>query len=125
MKGKLLIILLVIILLVAYAYFGMDYMKQHEKHEALTSQISDVSQAIAQMPEPPEELEQQLAAAQASLADKKSALASPLTSTACSGNSKKTCKVRFNGTCFLATKVDSVCCVSLLGEFNFHHKIPN
>ena len=65
---KLLIILLIVALLVVYYFFGMDYWKQRKVHGELTSQINDVARTLAQIPEPPEDLEQRLATAQASLA---------------------------------------------------------
>jgi len=71
-KGKLLIAILIIILLVVYAYFGMGYMKQHNRHEALTSQIADVKQTLREIPGPPQDLEQRLEVAQASLAAEQS-----------------------------------------------------
>ena len=81
MKSKLLIAFLIIILLVVYYLFGMDYMKQRKQHEALTSQIADVPRTLAQIPKPPENLEQQLAAARASLAAEQSAFPSKMNST--------------------------------------------
>ena len=80
-KGKLLIAILIIMLLVVYAYFGMGYVRERKEHEALTSQITDVSQTLAQMPGPPHDLEQRLAAAQASLAAEQSAFPSKMNST--------------------------------------------
>ena len=68
-------------LLVVYAYFGMDYMKQRKEHETLTSQITDVTQTLRQMPQPPHDLEHRLAAAQASLAAEQSAFPSKMNST--------------------------------------------
>ncbi len=81
MKYKLLITLLIIILLVVYYLFGMDYMKQRKQHEALTSQITDVSQTLTQIPGPPHDLEQRLAVAHASLDTVKSAFPSKMNST--------------------------------------------
>ena len=81
MKNKLLITLLIIILLAVYYLFGTDYMKQRKQHEALTSQITDVSQTLAQIPKPPQDLEKRLAAAQASLDTAKSAFPNKMTST--------------------------------------------
>ncbi len=80
-RGKLLITILIIVLLVVYYLFGMDYMKQRQEHEALTSQITDVTQTLAQIPELPQDLEQRLAAAQASLAAEQSAFPSQINST--------------------------------------------
>jgi len=71
-RSKLLITILIIILLAVYYLFGTEYMKQCKEHEALTSQITDVTQVLAQIPEPPQDLEQRLEAAQASLAAEQS-----------------------------------------------------
>ena len=64
---KLLIILLIAVLLVVYYLLGMGYLKQRNEHEALASQITEATQALTQLPKPPDDLEQRLAAAQASL----------------------------------------------------------
>ena len=72
-RSRLLITLLVIGLLVVYAYLGMDYMKQRKGHEMLTSQITNATQTLAEIPEPPQNLEQRLADARASLATEQSA----------------------------------------------------
>lgn len=72
MKGKLLIKLLVItaVALTGYVYLnlGMGYIGQRNEHEALISEIAGVRRALVHIPEAPQDLEQQLAAAQASLA---------------------------------------------------------
>ena len=81
MKSKLLITLAIVIILVGYAYFGMGYMKQRSEHEVLTSQITDVSQTLAQIPKPPQDLEQRLEAARASLAAEQSAFPGKMNST--------------------------------------------
>jgi len=59
----------------------MDYMKQRKEQETLTSQIIDVRQTLTQIPGPPQDLEQQLEAAQASLAAEQSAFPSKMNST--------------------------------------------
>jgi len=59
----------------------MDYMKQLKEHEALTSQITDATQALAQMPRPPHDLEQRLATARASLAAEQKAFPGKMNST--------------------------------------------
>jgi Tfp pilus assembly protein PilO len=64
---KLLIILLVAVLLVVYYLLGTGYLKQRQENEALASQLANTAQALAQIPQPPADLESQLAAAQASL----------------------------------------------------------
>lgn len=68
MKNKLLVGLLCIVLLVVYGFWGMDYLKQRQQHERLDYQIADATRALAQMPQPSEDLEQHLATAQANLA---------------------------------------------------------
>jgi hypothetical protein len=60
--------LLIIILLVVYYPLGTSYMKQRQKQKELTAQIADVTQTLAQIPQPPQDLEQRLAIAQANLA---------------------------------------------------------
>jgi len=80
-KGKLLITLLIIILLVVYYLLGMGYMKQRKEHEALTSQIADVTQTLREIPELPQDLEQRLAAAQASVAAEQSAFPGKMNTT--------------------------------------------
>jgi len=80
-KGRLLITILIIVLLVVYYLLGTDYMKQPKEQEALASQIADVTQTLAQIPKPPQDLEQRLAAAQASLAAEQSAFPSKMNST--------------------------------------------
>ena len=64
---KLLLILLIIVLLAVYYTLGMDYMKQRQEGKVLSSQIIETTRALAQIPEPPDDLEARLAAAQASL----------------------------------------------------------
>jgi Tfp pilus assembly protein PilO len=64
---KLLIILLVAALLIVYCFLGMGYLKQHNEHKVLASQITEANQTLAQIPKPPDDLEPQLAAARASL----------------------------------------------------------
>ena len=80
-KGKLLIAILIIMLLVVYAYFGMGYVRERKEHEALTSQITDVSQTLAQIPAPPQDLEQRLETVRASLVAEQSAFPSKMNST--------------------------------------------
>ena len=75
-----LLIGIVFILLVTSYLLGMDYLNQLKEHETLTSQISEVSQTLAQLPQPPQDLEQQLAAAEASLAVLASAFPSQISS---------------------------------------------
>ncbi len=68
MRIKLIVSLVIILLLVAYFILGMDYMKQRKAHEVLTSQITDVTQTLAQTPKSLQTPEQRLAEAKASLA---------------------------------------------------------
>ena len=81
MRYKLLVTLSIIILIVVYAYFGMGYMKEREEQAALTSQIADASYTLAQVPEPPRDLEQRLAVAQVSLAAEQDAFPGQINST--------------------------------------------
>ncbi len=81
MRGKLLIALLIIVLLVVYYLFGTDYMKQRKEHEVLNSQITEVTEALREIPKPPDDVEKRLEAAQASLAAEQSAFPSQLNST--------------------------------------------
>jgi hypothetical protein len=78
---KLLITLLIIVLVVVYCRLGIDYMKQDSEREALASQITDATQTLAQMSEPPDYLDQQLSAAQASLAAEQSTFPGEMNST--------------------------------------------
>jgi hypothetical protein len=64
-KGKLLIILLIVALVVAYYLFGTGYLKLRQENEALASEITSVTGNLMQIPSPPADLEQRLAAAQA------------------------------------------------------------
>ena len=57
------------------------YFKQRKGWEALTSQITEVTQTLAQIPGPAQDLEQRLAAAQASLAAEQNAFPSEMNST--------------------------------------------
>ena len=81
MRGKLLIVLLFIILLVVHYLLGMDYMEQRKEQEVLASQIADVRQTLREIPQPPQDLEQRLVAAQASLAAEQNAFPSKINST--------------------------------------------
>ena len=67
MKGKLLIAVLVIVLLVVYYLLGTGYLKQQQEQKELVPQIADVTRTLAQIPQPPQDLEQRLASAQTSL----------------------------------------------------------
>ena len=76
-----LIALLIIILLVVYYIFGMDYMKQRKENAVLASRLIDITQALVQMPESPQDLEQRLADAEAGLVTRQSAFPDKLNST--------------------------------------------
>jgi len=80
-RSKILIAILIISLLVVYYIFGMDYLRQRQEREALAFQIATVTQALAQMSDPPQNLEQRLEAAQESLAAEQSMFPSRLNST--------------------------------------------
>jgi Tfp pilus assembly protein PilO len=83
-RGKLLIAILIITLLVGYYVSGMDYINQRQEREALAFQIATVTQALTQMSDPPqnlENLEQWLKAAQERLADEQNIFPRQLNST--------------------------------------------
>jgi hypothetical protein len=80
-RRKLLTAILIITLLVAYYLFGTDYINKLRENVALTSQITEVTQILAQMPEPPQNLEQRLEAAQVRLDAEQSVFPSNLHST--------------------------------------------
>lgn len=64
---KLLIIILIIVLIVVYSLVGTDYQKQRRQHEALMSQINEVTQTLAQIPSPPADLAPRLISAREGL----------------------------------------------------------
>jgi Tfp pilus assembly protein PilO len=68
------LIIALVVLLAVNCFMGMDYLRQRQKNEAVTSQIAEVTQTLADTPEPPQDLEQKLAEAEASLADAQNAL---------------------------------------------------
>ena len=75
------LIIAIIALLAVYYFLGMDYLRQRQGHEALTAQITEVNQTLAQTPKPPQDVEQGLAAAEANLAAAQSAFPRDLNST--------------------------------------------
>ena len=81
MKVKLIITISIIILLMVYAYLGMGYMKERKEHEGLTSQIAEITEVLREIPKPPQDLEQRLAAAQESLAAEQSVFPGEMNST--------------------------------------------
>jgi len=83
-RSRLIIALLsigIIALLAVYYFLGMDYREQRQGHEVLAAQIAEATRTLAQTPRPPQDLEQRLAAARASLAAEQSAFPSQLNST--------------------------------------------
>ena len=66
-KTKLVITPMIIIMLVVGIYLGMSYLREQKEHTALKLQITDITQALEQIPAPPQDLEQRLATAQAEL----------------------------------------------------------
>ncbi len=81
MTSKLLFTVLITILLVVYAYLGIGYMKQRGEREALTSQITEVTETLREMPKLPQDIEPRLAAAQASLVAEQSIFSIKVNST--------------------------------------------
>lgn len=84
MKSKLILtflIIAIIALLAVYYFLEMDYLRECRGHEALAAQINEATRTLAQTPKPPQDLEQRLAAAQASLAASQSDLPRDLNST--------------------------------------------
>jgi len=80
-KSKLPITILIIILSVVYYLFGTGYMNQRGEQEVLTSQITEVTQTLSEIPEPLQNLEQRLEAAQVSLAVEQSVFPSKINTT--------------------------------------------
>ena len=65
-KGRLFITAFIVAMVMFYAVLGMSYLSEGEKQEELTYQIAEVSQTLREIPQPPEDLEEQLAVAQTS-----------------------------------------------------------
>jgi len=78
---KLLILILVVVLLVVYSLVGTNYQKQRRQREVLMSQITGVTQTLAQVSPPPADLEQRLISAQEELNAVKSSFPSYTNST--------------------------------------------
>jgi hypothetical protein len=57
-------ILLAVILVIACIYLGTGYLKQVNKHEALSSRLHDLSQTISLIPAPSPDMEKRLSEAQ-------------------------------------------------------------
>jgi Tfp pilus assembly protein PilO len=62
-----LITILILVLLVVYYILGTDYLKQRKQKETLGIQISEGTATLALIPQPPADLDEQLADAQDSL----------------------------------------------------------
>jgi Tfp pilus assembly protein PilO len=80
-KGRLFVTIFIVILVMAYFTLGISYLNQLGEHKALTSQIAEVNQTLSEIPQPPEDLEQQLAAAQASRAAEQSSFPTEVNTT--------------------------------------------
>jgi hypothetical protein len=65
-KGRLLVTVFIIMMVMAYLILGISYLDQLGEHEALAFQIAEIKQTLTEIPQPAEDLEQQLADAQAS-----------------------------------------------------------
>ena len=77
MKSWPVIILLIIavaVLLGAYSFLVLDYLGQCRGNEALAARITEANSALARIPQPAQNLEQRLAAAEASLAEARSSV---------------------------------------------------
>jgi Tfp pilus assembly protein PilO len=84
LKSRLIITILivaVIALLAVYCFLGMDYFRQRQGHETLATQINEATWTLAQTPQPPQDLEQRLAMAEASLVAAQGAFPRDLNST--------------------------------------------
>ncbi len=80
-KGRLLVTTVVVILIMVYAVLGMGYLNELKRQEELTAQIAEVNQTISEIPQPPEDLEQQLAEAQSLLTAEQGAFPSEVNTT--------------------------------------------
>jgi Tfp pilus assembly protein PilO len=80
-KGKLLATIFVVGLVMVYAVLGMSYLKQLKEHGVGTSQFNEVTQTLNEIPPPPQDLEQRLAEAEASLAAEQSTFPSTINTT--------------------------------------------
>jgi len=80
-KGRLLIPILITLLVMVYCLLGMGYLKQRQEQQELTTQITEVTQTLSEIPKPPQDLEQQLAAAQTLLAAEQSSFPSQIDTT--------------------------------------------
>ena len=83
MKSKSIIILVVAIiaLLVVYYFLGTDYREQCQAYDTLAARVNKATLTLTQNPHPPQDLEQRLASAEATLAAVHSTFPSDLNST--------------------------------------------
>ncbi|MBA7711117.1 hypothetical protein ES703_120071 [subsurface metagenome] len=81
MRNKFLITILIIILVVVYSLLGLDYIKQQPEQAVLINRISDTGQALAQLPEPPPDLDGKLAVAEAKFSAAQNSFPAELNST--------------------------------------------
>lgn len=84
MKSRLVTIILivaVIALLVVYYFLGTDYRKQRHAYDALAARVNKATLTLTRTPQPPQDLEQRLAAAEEKLATVRSTFPSDLNST--------------------------------------------
>ena len=79
--SKWLILILVVALLAAYYLIGSDYFKQRRNNASLTSQIAAMQTALAQIPPPPADLAQRLAAARNDLKTAESSFSADMNDT--------------------------------------------
>ena len=75
------LIVAVVALLAVHYFLGMDYRRQCQGHEALTAQVNEAAQTLAQTPKPAQDLEQRLASAEAGLVAAQRAFLGDLNST--------------------------------------------
>ncbi len=68
MKYSIIISILIIGVVAAYCFLGLDYTKQQKAQEKIALETSSVAARLVESPMPPQDLEQKLVAAQASLA---------------------------------------------------------
>jgi len=65
-KGKLPVMGMILILVI-YVYFGVNYLSQRGAQQRLASQVSEITQTLAEIPRPAQDLEQRLETARTSL----------------------------------------------------------
>ena len=67
MKTRIVISVLLIGMIAVYCFLGLDYNRQQRAQEKIASETNSAARELAKTPMPPQDLEQRLAAAQASL----------------------------------------------------------